>query len=254
MKRLLLVIVCALIVTSAGSARPYPYAGKVLMPREIAAETHRYWSNYELTKAIAVAMGESAGSLGAWHDNLAPDGWTLLSRDCGLFQINLPASQVGTQSEFSLRTEDISPAVWGPVLRNNVDHAYALYTTPWFRNDQLDMRRWQPWVAYTTGWATFPEFWVWHQDASGNPVGPWLRTGRYIQQAIVGQMNYHILILKDWDPVAALYYGRRYAYHFGVHAKLTITKYGTLAFIAPPMPTAPPLDGIGPRPIPNDGS
>lgn len=231
-----------------------PYAGKTIIPREIAAECHRYWINYELTKAVATALGESAGSLGAWHDNLAAG---VASRDCGLFQINIPASKIGTPDEFALRTESLDPAEYMPVMHTNVDRARQLYLARWMRGGESDIRRWQAWVAYTTGWATFPEFWVWHQDADGNPIGPWIATGRYIQRAICGQMNYHVVIKGDWDIQKALYYGARYAEHFGVKADLIVKpqKNGpdVIGFQTPPKPVDPPADGVGPRPVPNNG-
>jgi hypothetical protein len=277
-----------------------PLDGKTIIPRLIAAECKRYWSNYELTKAVATALGESAGSLGAYHDNLTvlsdcyigqevlnpelyyhmavinpttgkikilPDGPTemhppesevITTRDLGLFQINRSASIVGTDNEKLLRTTDLDPAVYEPVMRNNIDVAFALYDTAWSLREGVAKRHWQPWVAYTSGWATFPEFWVWHQDADGNPVGPWVKTGRYIQRAISGQMNYHILVMKDWTVEQALYYGKRYATHFEVKAPLQASKAteghpSIVGFVTPPMPTEPPADGVGPRPTPNSG-
>ena len=232
------------------------YAGKTVLPREIAAVNYNYWRNYELTKSIAVALGESGGSLGAWHDNYESDGVTLSSRDCGLFQINIPANKVGTSVEDTLRTDSLDVDIYGPVWEANTDRAHQMYNTPWTRNGKQDIRRWQAWVAYTTGWATFPEFWVWqhHDDA---PNGPWVKTGRFIHRAICAQMNFHLVILKDWDEATALRLGARYAAHFGVKGDLLIKRPkngpAVVAFETPPMPEAPPADGIGPRPVPNNG-
>lgn len=273
-----------------------PLAGKTLIPREIAHQAKAYWSNYELTKAVATALGESAGSLGAYHDNLAelstcdkgdvvlnpelyihmtvldpatgkvrletgeteihpPESEVVISRDCGLYQINIPAAKVGTDAEWELRTESLDPLEYEPVLANNLARARALYDSPWTRDGKADIRRWQPWVAYTKGWATFTEFWIWHQSADGTPTGPWTRTGRYIQKAISGQMNFHLLILKDWTSEQALYYGNRYAKHFGVEAQLVLSKTepSIVGFDTPAIPTNPPADGTGPRPQENDG-
>lgn len=273
-----------------------PLAGKTIIPREIAHQAKTHWSNYELTKAVAVALGESAGSLGAYHDNLAelsschkdqvvlnpelyihmtvldpatgkvrledgevethpPDSEVVVSRDCGLYQISIDAKWVGTDKEWALRTESTDPAVYGPIMAYNLERARALYDSPWTRDGKVSTRLWQPWVAYTKGWATFTEFWIWHQDADGNPTGPWTKTGRYIQRAISGQMNYHLLILKDWTSDQALYYGKRYANHFGVQAELVVSSKEPhiVGFDTPPEPTQPPADGIGPRPTENSG-
>ena len=218
------------------------------MPRVIAEHCHEYWQNYELTKAVATALGESAGSLGAWNDNLDGTG-AIKTRDCGLFQINIPAVRVGTYVEEALRTDSLDPEVFMPVLSNNIEAALRLYNT---QRDRWRTRLWQPWVAYTTGWATFPEWWVW-RHVDGVPTGPWVATGRYIYKAIAGQMNYHIVILKDWTPDVALSYAKRYMDKFGVDSGSLREKEGILQWMIPSMPSEPPVDGVGPRPIPNDG-
>lgn len=231
-----------------------PLAGKVIIPREIAHQAKAHWANYELTKAIAVALGESAGTLGAYHDNEDAHG-NVTSRDCGLYQINISFPKIGTEAEFELRTESLDPIEYEPVMLNNLERARALYDSPWLRDGERATRLWQPWVAYTQGWATFPEFWIWHQDAEKNPVGPWVKTGRYIQRAISGQMNFHLQILKDWTAEQALFYGKRYAKHFNVNAELRLSKKEPfiVGFDTPPIPTEPPADGVGPRPQENDG-
>ena len=235
-----------------------PLAGKVLMPREICAAAYEQtpWRNYELTKAIATALGESTGSIGAWHDNYSGDPSAgVTSRDCGLYQINIPAGQIGSPKEASLRTESLDEWVWSPVMENNIRVALDLYQTPYVRDGKQDIRRWQPWVAYTSGWATFPEWWVWHQDADGNPVGPWIATGRFIHRAITGQMNFHIVIKQDWTAENALYYAKRYCGRFGIDPDLLYIrpKDGTLSWHVPPKPQDAPADGVGPRPSQNDG-
>ncbi len=254
------------------------------------------WRNYELTKSVAVALAESAGSLGAWHDNESllkdcdvnqivlnpelymhmivlnpatgkvrledgttemhpPESEVITSRDCGLFQINLRADDVGTEEEANLRTESIDPLVWQPVMDANVQRARLMYDRAWMRDGKQDIRRWQAWVAYITGWATFPEFWVWRQDADHNPVGPWVKTGRYIQRAIAGQMNRRVMFVGDWGEKEAVYYGKRYARHFGINpdALYWDAKNGIVGWHVPPAPQAAPSDGVGPRPIPNNG-
>jgi len=228
------------------------YAGKTIMPREIAEVARAQgWFDHELTKAIATALAESKGSLGAWHDNYESDGTTLRSRDCGLYQINIPASKVGTDYENNLRTDSMDEEVWRPVLVANVERARALYDTRWTGNRK---RRWQPWVAYTTGWATFPEWWVWRHDADKQPVGPWVKTGRYLMKAIAGQVNYRIFN-EDWTSETGLDFARKLAAHFGVtQGELYIGNNLLIGWRKlPPIPTEPPTDGRGPRPVPNDG-
>jgi hypothetical protein len=226
-------------------------SGKVLMPRDIAAAGIEFWHNYELTKMIATALGESAGYLGAFHDNYDPTNTVIVSRDCGLMQDNIPAAEIGTPVEDGLRTESFDPAVYGPIVEHNVHTAWDLYNEPWVGRP---IRLWQPWVAYTTGWATFPAWWIWHQDTSGNAVGPWIPTGRYIHRAIAGQMNNHIVNLKDWTVDYALRWGQNYAREFGIDPSLLyVTSAGILSWHIPPKPTEPPADGVGPRPVANNG-
>jgi hypothetical protein len=226
------------------------------MPRVIAQAVHEETPlrNFELTKAVAVALGESAGYLGAWHDNLAADGVTVVSRDCGLYQINIPASEIGTAVEDQLRTESKDPAVYEPVFQTNVSEMFALYTESWTRDGKPDIRRWEAWVAYTSGWVPFQQQWVWRQDA-GMPVGPWVATGRYLARAICGQMNYHAVISRDWSLAKALYYAQFYAVHFGlVDVSFAISPtYGIVVPVYAAAPAAPPADGVGPRPVPNSG-
>jgi hypothetical protein len=161
--------------------------------------------------------------------------------------------------EFALRTESLDPAVYMPVLRNSVKKMYAYYNSPWERNGKLEKRRWQAWMAYTSGWATFPYAWVWHRDIDHNPVGPWLRTGRYIFYAIVGQMNNLVVNEKLWSPEMALTYAKKYAAHFeikdGSDVYLGKDARGNMIvkWRFAPSPTAPPEDGSGPYPQPNNG-
>jgi hypothetical protein len=224
-----------------------PLAGRKLLPREIAQLNASHWRDVELAKSVAVCLGESGGTIGAWHDNLDEHD-EIQSRDLGLMQINIPARGIGGPLEASLRYEGHDGPTSIKVARANVTAAYHLYEQPWTGRS---IRRWQPWVAYTTGWATFPEFWIWHQ-IEGKPVGPWIPTGRYLQQAICGVANWHLWLKKDKTLAEATGLAASHAAHFGVRAELT-TRRGYLAFVTPPRPTLPPADGIGPRPRPNDG-
>ena len=175
-----------------------PYAGKTVMTRDNARRLKALtpWRNYTLTEGLAVALGESSNSLGAWHDN---DD----SRDCGLYQINIPERLVGTATEFRLRTESKDPLVYDPVWENNIHAALSLQ----------EERGWQPWVAYP--WAVFPYAWVWHHE-DGVGVGPWVPTGRYLFKAIAGQMNNMIVNERAWTQKQGLFYAKRYADHFGI--------------------------------------
>lgn len=229
-----------------------PLAGKTLMPREIADFAHRHWSNYELTKAVATALSESNGSVGAWHDNLDEDG-NLISRDCGLMQISIPAKYVGTVAEDKLRTESRDQEIYTQVMKNNLKAAYDLYTQPWQRNGKVEMRRWQPWVGYTTGWATLPAWYTW-KHVDGESIGPWIPTGRYIQRAIPGHANYRLLIKKDLTPQNALEFARSLAKKFKVEGTLGLNHVGAVGWTGFPIkPPGAPEDGEGPRPVENNG-
>jgi hypothetical protein len=220
------------------------------MGRQHVSLVAPHWPN-EKVKATATAMAESALSIGAWHDN-EKDG-KITSRDCGLYQINIPAEQIATAVENSLRTDSKDEAVFMRVARTNVDAAYRKYTAPWTRDGKPDMRRWQPWYAYTTGWATFSKAWVWKQTG-GEPTGPWTETGRYLHKAIRAVANWHYLIAKDMDETEAVDEAQRLAAHFGIDDATFSWSDRTLVTCRyPAAPTAPPADGIGPRPTRNDG-
>lgn len=230
-----------------------PLAGLRLLARQVAQLGASHWHNAELVKQVATTLGESAAFVGAWHDNVANDGATVVSRDCGLMQVNIPARLIGTESEAQLRTENMTYDVAIRVARANVEAAYQLYEQPWAREPgEPQIRRWEPWVAYTSGIATFPEFWVWHQ-VNGKPVGPWVQTGRYVQQAIAGVANFHLMIKRDKTLEQALELATAYAVRFGVKAP-AVESRGLVTFRVPQPPGGPPLDGIGPRPVPNDGA
>lgn len=227
-----------------------PYAGKQLMPREIAQLGWPHWSGHEIVKMVATTLGESSGSIGAWHDNL-DSNLVLISRDCGLMQINVNVHQIDEGVAATLMTDSKESKVYDPIVKNNVLHGYKLYEEPGSNNG---LRRWQPWVAYTTGWATFPEWWVWHQDADHNPIGPWIATGRYIQKAIVGVANFRLVIAKTLNEEQALALAVKEANHFGVKGTLGIRKGIVGWTTVPARPKVAPADGIGTRPVPNSGA
>lgn len=81
-----------------------------------------------LVRAVAVCLAESQGAAGSYNENIR-DG-VVVSRDVGLWQVNIPASAIGTRTEAAL----YDPAA-------NAAAAYKLY----------DGRGFQPWVAYNTG-------------------------------------------------------------------------------------------------------
>ncbi len=226
-----------------------PLAGKHLSPRNIAVAGAPHWHGRELVKMVATVGSESLGYIGAWHDNVDNAGKTT-SRDCGLMQISIPFRQVGTGTEWSLRTESKEEAEWQKVLKLNVLTGYKLYEQPWTLGD---IRRWQPWHGYTSGWATFPEWWIWHQDADHNPTGPWMPTGRYLMRAISGVANYHLLVKKDMTEKQAIDWAILEAAHWGIQGMIGI-RGGYIGWSAfPTKPVKPPKDGIGPRPVQNEG-
>jgi hypothetical protein len=83
---------------------------------------------HELVIAVAVCLAESQGFDRAYNDNIDAEG-NVLSRDVGLWEINIPASKIGTQAEEDLYDRE-----------NNAAAMYALYKN----------RMWQPWAAYNS--------------------------------------------------------------------------------------------------------
>jgi hypothetical protein len=102
--------------------------GKQLEPRYIAELCfNQGWKGaVELNEAVMVCLSESQGYTHAVNDNVKDD--VVTSRDCGIFQINIPASQIGSSSEMKL---------YDPV--ENVRRAWLLYQD----------RKWQPWYGFT---------------------------------------------------------------------------------------------------------
>jgi len=219
-----------------------PYAGHTLRPREACIYIAQKWQNVdERHKALATMLAESRCNIGAWHDNVG-EGGAVISRDCGLYQINVPVERLNTV-ELLLRSESEDFAEWEPAAKHNVGIARQMW----------EYRKWQPWVAYNTGWATFPEWWVWRQEEE-KPVGPWVPTGRYIHKAIVGWANWHLLIAKTKNENGALASAYNQQVKWKVKGELALSA-GKVAWKShPPKPEEPPADGVGPRPKPNDGT
>ena len=64
------------------------------------------WHGDNLEASVATFLSESNGSVGAYNDNLDASG-NVTSRDCGIPQINIPASQIGSDYETKLRTDPV---------------------------------------------------------------------------------------------------------------------------------------------------
>lgn len=196
-----------------------------------------------LVKRVGTDLGESQLFVGAWHDNLVAgqSGWEVVRRDCGGEQIDILAKYIDTPTEFALRTVSLDPEIYIPVAKNNIKVGWGLFQE----------RKFDPWVAYKSGWATFPEWWVWHQDADGNPIGPWIATGRYVQQAIRAVANFHYFIKKDYTSTQALALAMKRQIYFKVHGLLAFNETNGVYWAKwPDKPSDPPADGIGPRPVP----
>jgi len=203
------------------------YAGEQLAPSEVARRLHKAgFRDFDLVEMLATLLGESNLYTSAWNDNLAPAGaalkrgdrvrfeedkldgvatveWSspktrtarvagadrafswddarkILSRDIGLGQINIRAKDIGTKREMDLR-----------VPANNIRAIKALFDT---RETLVKRRRFNPWYAYTKGWATFPEWFVFSTAEQAEATGVarhWKPTGRYIHKAVVGVANFY---------------------------------------------------------------
>ena len=110
-----------------------PLAGDQLTIKEALAlcSVVGFGTGPELVTAVAVMCAESGRYTGAWHDNLADDGVTVVSTDRGLFQINDKAHP-------SFSDED----AYDPKL-NAVFAADLAHTSSGFN--------WSPWAAYNSG-------------------------------------------------------------------------------------------------------
>ena len=126
--------------------------GRQLSPREVAALCHTAGFRGEnLVKAVATCLSESQGYDRAYHDNVDERG-RFLSRDCGMFQINIPDASVGSRYERDL---------YNPAYNARVAYAY------------FKERGFQPWHGYTRGYALDPN-----------------AKGEYIHRAIKGVANF----------------------------------------------------------------
>jgi Lysozyme like domain len=108
-----------------------------LQPRQVAdlAYLHGFAEATNLATIAAICFAESQAGVRAWHDNLDADG-NVLSRDVGLWQINIPASEIGTATEEELYDPN-----------TNCSHARELYLA------KIDggIRAFTPWAAYNSG-------------------------------------------------------------------------------------------------------
>jgi hypothetical protein len=104
--------------------------GVQMQARKIAALAYNVGITdaHELVTAVAVCLAESPGFDRAYNDNLHDQG-QVTSRDVGLWQLNIPASQIGSQVEEDLYDRE-----------NNAAAMYALYVR----------RKWQPWAAFNS--------------------------------------------------------------------------------------------------------
>lgn len=126
--------------------------GRQLTPRELAHLCSDIGFRGEnLVKAVATCLSESQGYDEAYHDNVDDNG-KLLSRDVGIFQINIPARMIGSSYERDL----VRPSY-------NARIAYRMWQD----------RGFQPWHGYTKGIALDPK-----------------AKGQYIHKAIEGVANY----------------------------------------------------------------
>jgi hypothetical protein len=215
--------------------------GKCLMPRVTASFGAPYWSGIGLLKFTAMVGSESDHFVGAINPYKNGD------LDSGLCQINLKASEVAKRDPV-IRSTSLDEDEWRPAAEANVKAAHDLYIQPWTRNDVAGVREWQPWYGYTKGIAMDPAWWHWSQVTHG-----WLPTGRYLQRAIPGVVNYHLVIAKDRTRNQALFMAKHFQTTFKVKGELGIDE-GIVAWIGVPgRPTEPPPDGVGPKPRPNDG-
>jgi hypothetical protein len=104
--------------------------GSQVQPREIARLCYEQgWKDaQELVSAVSVCLAESQGYDRAFNDNVREG--VVVSRDVGMFQINIDFADCGTAVEERLYDHE-----------ENVKAAWALYSR----------RGFQPWVAFNTG-------------------------------------------------------------------------------------------------------
>lgn len=104
--------------------------GHQLQPRELIDLSYKAgWTEpIHLHQAVSIWFAESNGYDHAFNDNLDAEA-NIVSRDCGICQINIHALLIGTPAETRL----YDPATC-------ITEARKLYK----------LRGWQPWVAYNT--------------------------------------------------------------------------------------------------------
>jgi hypothetical protein len=102
--------------------------GTAVQARKIAALSYSTGIKdaISLVISVAICLSESQGYDRAFNDNLDNSG-NVVSRDVGLWQINIPASQIGTPTEDALYDHN-----------NNANAMFDLFKA----------RGWQPWAAY----------------------------------------------------------------------------------------------------------
>lgn len=230
------------------------FLGHGMMAREICPYVEHHWPNQRI-KGVATSLGESHGRLGAYNDNHDETGITV-SRDCGPMQDNIVARYIDTLTEWSLRTLSSDPVEIDRVMKSNMLWAYQLWSTMSdFRDGKRDYRRWRPWVADTSGWAWHPRCYVWHRDIDKNPVGPWVKTGEYLQKAIRGVANYdHLTKKKSAKDVLA--WVEVQCQNFGILPEWCQWDYDSkklIYYIPEKLPVAPPEPGELDYAQPNDG-
>ncbi len=148
-----------------GQARAGVLAGPRFHARTIARLAHEQgWRDLNLVICVAVCLAESEGYTRAYNDNIR--NGEIHSRDVGLMQINIPASQVGTDAETRLYDPEY-----------NMERA----------RDMFVARHWQPWVAYNSGRALDPD-------------AQW----KYAHRAVKGVANFYAYNLLKLRPVPLL--------------------------------------------------
>lgn len=111
-----------------------PLVGQPLQPREIVEFAYVAFKNagheptaIELVESVCICYAESDGYPLAYHDNLDPTTKIVTSRDTGLWEIEIPAAEIGTATE---------KALYDPA--NNAAAMVDLYLR----------RGWEPWVSF----------------------------------------------------------------------------------------------------------
>src|SRR5262245_37499426 len=138
--------------------------GRQYQPKEIARLCYKYgWRDKNLIIAVATCLSESDGWDQAYNLNRDDEG-NILSKDCGLFQISIPADKVGSQYESDLFDAE-----------KNVAMARRYF----------EGREWRPWYGYVNGHALNPDWWRW-----SDKYQEWRPGGRRIHKAIRGVANF----------------------------------------------------------------